>query len=206
VSAEPGSRDFSAAAIGIASSGRSETIALQECDRRAPGAVPRNHTAQFGPLKARNCPSRSATAPGWYRRSANHRTYPASYADNGPDDTSPPMSTLLAIDQPSAERMSSSRDEPPSYRPDAAAFASDWNSTGTAPQQAGNPLPASRRRARATMSAAWAQRLAASADAVTAPDHLNAAANHSRGGSPLRWSAPACHSSTADHLAICRNF
>jgi hypothetical protein len=40
-------------------------------------------------------------------RSTNRRTYPASNADNGPGDPSPPMTSLLAIDQLRAEWMSS---------------------------------------------------------------------------------------------------
>ena len=39
-------------AIGIASSRRAGTIALQECDRRAAGAIQRSRTAEFGRTQA----------------------------------------------------------------------------------------------------------------------------------------------------------
>ena len=43
-------RDDRVVAIGMARSGRHWTIALQECDRRAAGAVRRSRTAEFGRL------------------------------------------------------------------------------------------------------------------------------------------------------------
>ena len=49
----PARRRDHSVAIGIASSGRAGTIALQECDRRAAGAIQRSRTAEFGRLRQR---------------------------------------------------------------------------------------------------------------------------------------------------------
>ena len=60
----PGTGDWHdrGVSIGIASSGRAGTIALQECDRRAAGAIRRSRTAEFGRLqKSRSSACKSPT-------------------------------------------------------------------------------------------------------------------------------------------------
>src|ERR1035438_7487933 len=57
-------RDDRVVAIGMARSGRHWTIALQECDRRAAGAVRRSRTAELGRLH--NSEATSPSSAGTY--------------------------------------------------------------------------------------------------------------------------------------------